>query len=236
MTSMSDHLFSLILPFYKQTDFVLNIVEQYESALVKFPARYEMILVINGMGEEENRRLPWDALRKKLSVRILIAEKSGWGLAVKLGLQAARGETICFLNSARTSPQDLLAALLFSLANPDVALKVNRKIRDNALRRIGSLLYNIECRMLFDLSFWDINGTPKIFPRKFEKLLDLKQDDDLLDLEFNIVCRRENYPILEIPTFSVKRQGGVSTTTWRSAVKLYIGAYRLWRREKYGQG
>ena len=233
---MTDHFFSLILPFYKQTSSLLNTIAQYEKALTKFPGRYEMILVMNGMPEAEAAQLPWEELHRWQTVKVLVSEKAGWGLAVKLGLQAAKGETICFLNSARTSPADLLAALLFSWANPNTVLKVDRKIRDNILRRVGSFLYNIECRMLFDLSYWDINGTPKIFPRKFAKLLDLKQENDLLDLEFNIICRRENYPILEIPTFSVKRQGGVSTTTWRSAVKLYVGAYRLWVQEKHAQG
>ena len=44
-------------------------------------------------------------------------------------------------------------------------MKANRKIRDNWRRRLGSLLYNLECRALFDLANWDINGTPKVFPR-----------------------------------------------------------------------
>jgi len=61
----------------------------------------------------------------------------------------------------------------------------------------------------------------------------LKRDDDLLDLEFNVVCRRENYPMLEIPTFSAKRYRGLSTTTLSSAAKLYVGAYQMWRKERH---
>jgi hypothetical protein len=89
------------------------------------------------------------------------------------------------------------------------------------------LLYNLECRALFDLSNWDVNGTPKVFPRSCHKLLDLTLNDDLMDVEFNIVCRQEGYPMLEVPIFSSKRHGGNSTTNLSSALKMYWGAYRI---------
>ena len=39
------------------------------------------------------------------------------------------------------------------------------------------------------------------------------RDDDLLDLEFNAICRREGYRIIEVPLFSTSRRGGRSTTS-----------------------
>ena len=63
-------------------------------------------------------------------------------------------------------------------------LKANRTIRDSFQRRVGSLLFNLECRALFDLPTMDVNGTPKVFPRAFAKLLELARDDDLIDVEF----------------------------------------------------
>jgi hypothetical protein len=119
--------------------------------------------------------------------------------------------------------------LLYAVAYPDVVIKANRKIRESFRRRLGSLLYNLECRAFFDLPTWDINGTPKVFPRKFEKLLQLTKDDDLIDAEFNAICRREEYPMLEVPVLSTKRHGGKSTTNYNSAFKMYWGAYKLWR-------
>jgi hypothetical protein len=108
-------------------------------------------------------------------------------------------------------------------------IKANRKIRESFQRRAGSLLYNLECRALFDLSQWDINGTPKVFPRAFDKLMALSREDDLIDAEFNAICRREGYAMLEVPIFSSRRHGGKSTTNYGSAVKMYTGAYALWR-------
>ena len=45
----------------------------------------------------------------------------------------------------------------------------------------------------------DVNGTPKAFPRRSTSCSRLTRDDDLIDLEFLIVCHREGYPVLEVP-------------------------------------
>ena len=166
---------------------------------------------------------------RRAGVRVLECEQSGWGRAVTAGLAAAEGGLLCYTNSARTAPQDLVLLLLYALAYPGVIVKANRKIRDSWWRRAGSLLYNVECRALFDLSYWDINGTPKVFPRTFHRLLALTEPGDLIDAEFSVICRREEYPVVEVPIFSSRRHGGYSTTGYRSALRMYWGAYRFWR-------
>jgi glycosyltransferase involved in cell wall biosynthesis len=229
---MPNRLISIVLPVYNQADHITAIVDEYAAALARIPNPYEILLVVNG--SRDNSLDVCQGLAAKYSdpsqlVRVLHGERGGWGLAVRLGLTDARGDLLCYTNSARTSPKDLILHLLYAVANPDTVIKANRKIRDNWQRRIGSLLYNIEVRALFDVPYWDINGTPKVFPRQFDALLHLQSDDDLIDAEFNAVCSRENYPMLEVPLFATKRHGGRSTTNYNSAFKMYAGAYRLWQ-------
>ena len=162
-------------------------------------------------------------------MRVLCIDEGGWGRAVRHGLSQARGQTLCYSNSARTAPEDLTLLLIYGVAHPDTVIKANRKIRDSFTRRLGSLLYNLECRSLFDLPVWDINGTPKVFPRSREKLLNLTRNDDLIDLEFVAICRREGYPVLEVPILSAVRHGGESTTKLKSAMRMYSGAWRMSR-------
>lgn len=221
-------LISIILPVYNEAEYVGEMVEQFEQSLERVPVRYEFILVTNGCRDNSPEVCRAIAERNE-NVRVRDSERGGWGLAVRLGLEEARGDIICYTNLARTNPQDLTLVLLYAIAHNSVVIKTNRKIRDNWRRRLGSLLYNLECRALFDLSYWDINGTPKVFPRSFDKLLALKRDDDLIDAEFNIICRREKYPVLEVPVFSHRRHGGRSTTSYGSAMKMYWGAFKMWR-------
>jgi hypothetical protein len=108
-------------------------------------------------------------------------------------------------------------------------LKANRRIRESVRRRLGSLLYNLEARALFDLAVWDVNGTPKIFPRSCDALVGLQRDDDLIDLEFVVACREQDYNVIEVPVLATTRHGGSSTTGYGSALRMYRGALEMRR-------
>src|SRR5258708_9790732 len=162
------------------------------------------------------------------SVRVITSDRPGWGNAVIKGIQAANGDLICYTNSARTLSVDLKRCLLKAF-NGDIVVKGRRTSRDNRVRALGSAIYNLENRILFGLKTRDINGTPKIFPKEFEKLSKLRRRDDLLDLEFAIVCEEQKYPMVEVPLSPAPRLGGHSTTGVRSALHMYGAAYSLWR-------
>jgi glycosyltransferase involved in cell wall biosynthesis len=225
---MGGRLASIILPVHNQADHLSKMVEEYESELSRLPLQHELILVTNGCRDDSVRQSRL-AVDRYPTVRAIDSVRGGWGLAVKLGLSEALGDMLCYTNFARTTGRDLTLLLTYAATYPEVVVKANRKIRESWRRRLGSLLYNLECRALFDLSNWDINGTPKVFPRSFHRLLELQRDDDLIDAEFSVLCRRENYPIIEVPIFSSRRHGGQSTTNYLSAFKMYWGAYQLWR-------
>lgn len=224
---MSYRLVSIVLPVHRQADHIAGVVDEYEDRLATLGLPHETILIANGPSDgslEACRTME----AKHSAVRAVDERVAGWGRAVRRGLREARGDLLCYTNSARTSAADLILLVLYAMANPGVVIKANRKIRENWRRRLGSLLYNLECRALFDLSCWDINGTPKVFPRTYEPLVALARNDDLIDLEFNLICSRAGYPMLEVPIFSYRRRGP-TTMRYRSAIKLYVGAYRLWR-------
>jgi hypothetical protein len=164
--------------------------------------------------------------------RLTWRREGGGGRAVRAGLAEARGELVCYTNSARTAPEMLTLCLVYAMAYPGVVVKANRRLRESWRRRLGSLLYNLECRALFDIAVWDVNGTPKVFPRRYEQLLALEREDDLIDAEFNWICKREGYPIVEVPILGTPRLGGKSTTNVRSALRMYVGAWKLSREAR----
>ena len=226
---MTVRLASVILPVYNQADHIGDVLQEYAADLVRLDFAYELLPVINGPRRDKSLEICRSLERQIPAVRTLSVDAGGWGRAVRHGLSEARGDLLCYTNSARTTGKDLLLALLYGSIHTDAVIKANRKIRESRTRRLGSLLYNLECRALFDLPYWDINGTPKVFSSSFSRLRELKSEDDLIDLEFNIICRTEGYRVLEIPTFSASRYSGRSTTNWVSALRMYTGALRLQR-------
>jgi glycosyltransferase involved in cell wall biosynthesis len=219
---------TIVLPVHNQADHIEGVVDAYLAVLARLGGEHEVLLVTNGC-TDASVRICGELAARHGSVRTIDIPTGGWGRAVKAGIAEARGEMVCYTNSARTTPEMLALVLAYAKAYPGVVIKANRKIRDNWRRRLGSLIYNLECRALFDLPSWDINGTPKVFPRRFDRLMSLSREDDLIDAELLAVCSREAYPIVEIPILATVRQGGSSTTNYRSALKMYLGAIGLKR-------
>jgi glycosyltransferase involved in cell wall biosynthesis len=228
---MKIDLISIILPIHNQADHIEDLVLEYLKVTDNIPFSCEFILVVNNCSDN-SLQICQKLAQQNPRISVVSSDGGGWGLAVRLGLEKARGDLICYTNSARTRPQDLQLFLLYGISNPTAVIKASRKIRDSWQRRLGSVIYNLLLRMFFDLPYWDINGTPKIFPKTFDKLLKLKENGDLIDAEFNIICRQESYPVLEVPVVSGKRRGGKSTTSYQSAIVMYWGALDLWLKAR----
>jgi len=224
-------MFSIVLPIHNQAKHVIEILLAYKIELEKEDITYELILVLNACTDDSINLC--NALKKKDDrIKIIELEKGGWGLAVTKGIESAVGDLICYTNSARTQAETLITMIKYSLSNPTSVIKATRKEREGFRRRLGSVLYNFECRTLFDLPTWDINGTPKLFPSNYTPLKNLNRKDDLVDLEFIVTSRENRYPILEVPVFSTKRHSGKSTTNFKSAFKMYFGAIQYWLEKR----
>jgi hypothetical protein len=144
-------LASIVLPVYNQAGHIGALLGEYADALERLPFPFELLPVVNGPRRDRSLEICRDLERSRPGIRTLCLDEGGWGRAVRYGLAQATGDLLCFTNSARPTAQDLLMFLLFGSVHPDCAIKANRKIRESARRRLGSLIYNLECRALFDL-------------------------------------------------------------------------------------
>ncbi len=222
---------SVVLPFRNQADHLQPLVRRWLTELGASSLRVELILVPNAC-TDDTVRLCRELAGGDDRVRVVESALGGWGRAVRLGLEAARGRWICYTNSARTEPATVAGALSLLLKNPGALVKVVRRERGHFLREFGSMLYNLECRLLFGLQCRDVNGTPKLFARELLGRIQLSSAGDLLDAEILAKCRRLRVPVLEIPLGGWGRHGGRSSTGIASAWRMYAGAARMrWRRE-----
>jgi len=219
---------SIILPVYHQAAELREIVQRAHTALASLPGGSEILLVANGGGDETLSIAA--ALADADPMVRLVTSQKGWGAAVIAGLGAARGEMLCYTNSARTQARDLELALRYGAVNTEAVVKASRKQRDQAIRRVGSVLYNFEARALFGLAVWDVNGTPKVFHRRLLDRLQLTEQGDLIDLELCALCRMHNIPVVEVPVYDTTRINGKATTNMRSAMRLYAEPFAMRRR------
>lgn len=222
---MKDPIFSVVLPLYKQVAHVEHLYKVYTENLDSLNAPWELLFIVNGYDDGAFDKL--NSINKLDCVKVIRLEKGGWGRAVKFGMAQATGKYLCYTNSARTEIADLLMILNYALVNDNNMVKATRIIREKMIRKVGSTLYNMECRMLFKVPIWDVNGTPKVIPQKVYQQLNITSDDDLIDAEIVIKCVRNKVSIIEIPVVSTTRISGSSTTNFLSAYKMYSGLFRF---------
>jgi hypothetical protein len=199
---------------------IAGVASDYAEALDALTDSFELVVVPYAGGQ-----VP-DELALIPNVRVCLPTV-GWGASVAVGLRASSGRLLCYTNWRRTSASVLSDMVGLALRNQDVVLRANRRTRDTRIGRMGSLLYNLECRLLLQVPVWDVNGTPKIFPRSFAGLVNLKQTGDLFDAEFAAVCERAGYPVVEVPVDASLRTGvGDSVGAW-AALRMYVGVIEL---------
>ena len=156
---MNGPLLSVVLPCRDQADHVARVLKSYAAPLESLEGGYELVVVPNactdatlqivqGLAEDDPR------------LRALPIPLGGWGRAVLAGLAAARGQWLCYANSARTDPEHIPALLELARTQGEAVAKVRRERRGAPLREIGSWLYNLEARLLFGIRVRDVNGTP----------------------------------------------------------------------------
>jgi dolichol-phosphate mannosyltransferase len=222
-------MISVVLPCRNQADHIGAILPRYLKPLESLGLPFELVVVPNASTDataEVVRRLAGDDPR----INVVENPDGGWGRSVRTGLRAAQGSVLAYTNTARTDPATLPDFVRQFLSNERVPclVKARREGRKAPLREFGSALYNLEARVCFGLRCRDVNGTPKVFSRDLYESLALTSSGDLLDLELMVQARRLGVSVVELPVRGFTRHGGRSSTTLKSAWRMYAGALGLW--------
>jgi glycosyltransferase involved in cell wall biosynthesis len=217
---------SVVLPVRNQADHIEPVIREYLRVLPAGGRSFELVLVPNACTDASPEICRALASQDD---RIRVAEnpKGGWGLSVRVGLGACRGEALCYTNSARTDPGQILALLARFQEHPSALVKIARHSRGAILREAGSFLYNLECQLLLRTRVRDVNGTPKIFHRSLLDRFPLISEGDLLDAELLSRCARARIRVVEVALPGWKRHGGSSSTKLGSARRMYVGVVKL---------
>jgi hypothetical protein len=218
---------SIVLPVYNQADHIVEVVGLWRAVLKGRP--WEVLLIPNGC-RDDSAKLCRAQAKKDKKVRVVELEKGGWGLAVREGLSHAKGKFVGYTNSARTDPSVLPILFEELKKGPKALVKGDRRVRENLLRRVGSLTYNLENRFLFGTKSRDVNGTPKMFAAPLLDRMELSSTGDLLDAEILAWCSRLGVPVREVPLYTWTRHGGRSTTKVMSGAKMCLGLFGLKKR------
>jgi glycosyltransferase involved in cell wall biosynthesis len=165
----SGPLLSVVTPVYNGAGFIAENVEIIRSEFAASGISYELIVVSDGSVDDTAERA---LAAGHPEVRVLHYDRNvGKGYAVKLGLLAARGQYVGFIDSDLDLHPAELRAFLEAMERDalDAAIGSKRHPRSQVdyptRRRVYSWLYQQLIRVLFDLDVRDTQVGVKLFRR-----------------------------------------------------------------------
>src|SRR5579872_3573523 len=143
-------IISVILPFYKQNDHAETVVNDCANEMRILNIPFEIIAVYNGIESLSSSKQKKETSQ---ATEILLRD-SGWGYAVKAGLEEANGEYVCYTNSARTDMRELAKLFGYAFLSKDYIVKATRIVRETATRKWVSRAYNLSNRFILTTPIW----------------------------------------------------------------------------------
>lgn len=110
---------SVIVPSYKGDDWILDGLDSLAEQSLPW-SKYEVIVVVNGPRTQTPELIEsWLARHPGFPLKVIVTEKAGAAHARNLGLDAAQGEYVVFMDDDDRAGRTMLEALLRNAA-PDV--------------------------------------------------------------------------------------------------------------------
>lgn len=225
---------SILIPAYNEEQRLGPMLDAY---LPFFRERYgdevELIVVVNGSRDRtaevaRTYAASWPCLRVIEEPRSV-----GKGGAVMLGMDAAKGALVGFVDADGATPPEAFDELVRRIGRAGIVI-ANRWHRESRitpqpwLRRMASRVFNALVRVLFKLHTTDTQCGAKLLSRPaldaVRPRLGITQWAFDVDLLFQV--RRAGFPILEIPTVWDDKPGS-RLRVGRTSLEMFVAIVRL---------
>jgi dolichyl-phosphate beta-glucosyltransferase len=197
--------FSIIIPAYNEEKRLPKTLIQVADFLRENYPNSEII--ISDDGSTDGTVAYVRTFKSKIPVRIVQGPKrSGKGAAVKIGMLAAQGDWVLFMDADSSTTINQLKKLVPFTGEAEVLIGsryagTEVKIKQSFLRRIVSRVGNLVIRLLTSLNINDTQCGFKMFSKEASKriftLLETKGWG--FDVEVLMLARKLGYKIKEIP-------------------------------------
>jgi len=172
---------SVVLPAHNEEATVESVVNKVSEVLRCLGIEAEIVLVNDGSTDRTGE------ISRQLAVRVpglrLVEHDMGrgYGGALKAGFEAATGDWIAFFPTDRQFVFAELTYLLEETARSDIVCGYRAVRRDNVVRKLNALGWNLLVRMCFGYLCRDIDCGFKLFRREILQAVRLDSDGAMID-------------------------------------------------------
>ena len=230
---MSNPLLSIIIPAHNEERRLPRTLEQVLAFLGQENYAAEVLIVENG-STDRTFEIAKGYADKHGNVDVVHTSESGKGLAVRLGMLAARGEYRFMCDADLSMPIEQVRRFLPpALTDFDVAIGSRemggaRRFDEPAHRHLGGRLINVIIRSLILPTLQDTQCGFKCFRAPIAEDLFRRQTMDgwSFDIELLFVAYRRGYQVVEIPIdWYYRRESKVSAV--RDAFRMIGDILRI---------
>ena len=207
---------SIVVPTYNEQENISTTINKLDRFISKIFKTYEIIAVDSNSTDKTPEIIA--KLSKKLkNVRVINqAKRRGFGNGLREGYSHCRYELVWYMDADCPYELDYLKHALPLIKNADAVIGYKIGKRESFQRWLFSKVYNWMVKLLFRLSYRDINFSFKLIKRDALRKLDLKSDKWFIDTEILCELKRHGMDVKEIPIKYIFREKGNS--------KVVIGA------------
>jgi glycosyltransferase involved in cell wall biosynthesis len=225
----SQETISIIIPALNEEDGIGRTLASIPRAkLEKLGYKLEVIVVDGGSTDFTEK------IALQMGAKAIIEKQKGYGRAYKVGLNAAKGDTIVTLDADATYPAELIPEYIQQLNEKNVDfITVNRfsKMEESAmsvLHRIGNKILSFAIRLLYSVDLKDSQSGMWIMKKKnFVDRINLNSDGMSISEEIKIIAFKF-FKSIELDGEYYTRVGTTKLETFKHGWDnlLYLFKYR----------
>ena len=202
--------FSVVVPIRNERESIPELVAGIDRAVRTLGSTYEIIFVDDGSTDDTLTKLK--ALgRAQPYVRVVsFRRNAGKSMALACGFEMASGEFVLTLDAdLQDDPVDLPGMFAFlRQEDVDIVSGWRRERRDSLLKVVSSKIFNlVAVRVLFGVSFKDLNGGMKLYRGPVAKDLQLYGG---MHRFIPLIATEMGYRVAELPVTHHERKYGTS--------------------------
>jgi glycosyltransferase involved in cell wall biosynthesis len=221
---------SLVFPMFDEEDNVDELIATAREIGMRLSAEFEIVVVDDGSRDRGPAIVDHWCLQDPRVRLVRHASNTGYGAALRSGLQAARGEFIFFSDADLQFDLAELEKLLEHSRDFDIVAGYRAPRRDPWPRAVIAWTWGRIVGALFDLRVRDIDCAFKVFHRRVVESIPIASIGAFINTEILVRARAAGFGIRQVPVSHRRRENGRQTGARpRVMAKAVLELLRLYR-------
>jgi dolichol-phosphate hexosyltransferase len=224
MTSKIE-MVSIVIPTLNEAGNIRNILETIDRELA-YPKE---IIIVDGNSTDGTLEIVKDAnssLIKDADVRLIVEPRRGYGLALRKGMKAAKGEIVIMVDGDGTYEVKHANRLIHRMLETDAEMCLATRMYDpnkamGLFNFVGNKIITFCFNMLYKQNFSDTQSGFRAISHSALEKVNFKETDMAFATEMLIKFSRRGFKMVEIPSnYKARKYGKTKLKPLNSGIEI----------------